>query len=65
MCSQLPQQAGDGYYQHGAKSDDEFREKEHDRSIFGDEVRYGKESRARSVKERERRVSKGRGHLSS
>jgi hypothetical protein len=56
MCSQLPQQARHGYYQHGAKSDDEFREKEHDRSIFGDdEVQYGKESAVRSVKERERR----------
>jgi hypothetical protein len=53
MCSQLPQQARHGYYQHGAKSDDEFREKEHDRSIFGDdEVQYGKESAVRSVKER-------------
>jgi hypothetical protein len=56
MCSQLPQQAGHGYYQHGAKSDDEFREKEHDRSIFGDDlVKYGKESAVRSAKGRERR----------
>ena len=58
MCSQLPQQARHGYYQHGAKSDEEFREKEHDRSVFGDEVRYGKESAVKTVKERERR---GRG----
>jgi len=46
MCSQLPQQAGHGYYQHGAKSDDEFGEKEHDRSIFGDEVRSDTGKRA-------------------
>jgi hypothetical protein len=46
MCSQLPQQAGHGYYQHGAKSDDEFGEKEHDRSIFGDEVRLDTGKRA-------------------
>ena len=33
MCSQLPQQTGHGQYQHGAKSNDEFLEKKHDRSF--------------------------------
>jgi hypothetical protein len=50
IYSQLPQQAGHGYYQHRAKSDEEFCETEHNRSILGDEVREGKERAVRAMK---------------